>query len=409
MKEYIFQPRHPFPVVATIFLIAFFALAYIRPGTPLNGDTTWQSEFLGVMLLLFLCVKFITHKTNWLFGLAVLYIVGNGVYFSYYKENLYRLNDSLIKSMTSNAASKTSLLLLLLTISLLLAELDIRRVRRWITAISLCNILLVFIKHIPGVENLRAGIPSGLIDVAGINAAGIAITMPAILSTINSKGLRLYLSLGAIGLCFLPVWLSGSSNAHGVFVVSLSVYLIAVFGIGWVSLLLSSIALVFTGGMGFYFLRNNFLNDSSRFDAYRSFMGYWYKSMPFFTGAGLGSFSSLSVPIQLQTGYNIDIAKNVGVFFFHLHSDWLQILFETGAIGLILSILVFTYSALRFRRCPAEFTMLVSTAAFMVFYYPLHWFHTGLLAAYLLVKANRNDSPTVESPASSVRKSKVPR
>lgn len=109
--------------------------------------------------------------------------------------------------------------------------------------------------------------------------------------------------------------------------------------------------------------------DNGRFEIWGRMLGYWFKEAPLL-GSGPGSF--------LLFGPQIQHAQNfmTGSWFVFMHNDWLQILFELGAVGFVLWAVAFGYicsaSLKQGKRGAHLFSSLLGLAAMSFFNYPLH-------------------------------------
>ncbi len=121
----------------------------------------------------------------------------------------------------------------------------------------------------------------------------------------------------------------------------------------------------------FHYLTRAGRLDAGRFEAWARFMEWWRLSADPLTGTGFGSFNWI--------GPSIDHLKNP--VFFHMHSDWLQVLFEGGAIGLMLAVWSFVWLAQRSFKRPELFATLIGLGVFGLTYHPLRYF---ISAAFIL-------------------------
>lgn len=74
--------------------------------------------------------------------------------------------------------------------------------------------------------------------------------------------------------------------------------------------------------------------EISRFKMWPAIFDFWLNNGSFWFGMGLGAFRHFGSVIQTQ------INVEVGHWWLWAHNDWLQVLFETGVIGLSATILV---------------------------------------------------------------------
>lgn len=96
-----------------------------------------------------------------------------------------------------------------------------------------------------------------------------------------------------------------------------------------------------------------------------------------FLGAGPGSFMWFSLMID---NYKPPM-------FLHMHSDWLQILFELGVVGLVLALGTFGVALKKAWRDTPLLMGVVGTAAFALTYHPLRFFPSAFLVAMIFAKA----------------------
>lgn len=97
-----------------------------------------------------------------------------------------------------------------------------------------------------------------------------------------------------------------------------------------------------------------------------------------FLGAGLGAFYYIGPWLTVEK-YHMG--------FVWLHSDWFQILFEEGIVGVIAAFIVFTQALYKSRRNEKLFAALFAYGAFGIANFPLHNPITALLGATLFVAA----------------------
>lgn len=110
---------------------------------------------------------------------------------------------------------------------------------------------------------------------------------------------------------------------------------------------------------------------ADRLDIWHLGISQWWKH-DLFTGQGIGSWfvwiPRLQAKYQIQTGGSFATAT----FFTTAHNDYVQVLFETGLIGLILLLWVIVESLYRASsRSDQEFYTLLGMAIFAFFFFPL--------------------------------------
>lgn len=188
----------------------------------------------------------------------------------------------------------------------------------------------------------------------------------------------------ALCLPFLPFWLGVLTvftiiTHHG----STALLILMAQAIGWMGLkrrykqgiailLVAILVLVLSPHQMPYF------DGLERLQKYQDYLTLWaadWRSILF--GAGPGSFMWLSL---LHDGFR-------GPLFLQMHSDWLQILFELGVIGIILTGGT-VIAALKITRSqPQLFCAILGACAFGLTYHPLRFFPTAFTIACIFGQA----------------------
>lgn len=118
------------------------------------------------------------------------------------------------------------------------------------------------------------------------------------------------------------------------------------------------------------------LNGSERLMAYKRFLAFWWDQgiETRLFGVGAGTFGWFGMLIDnFQEPH-----------FVQMHSDWLQIIFELGIFGLLITIAVLVKTTKAAWNNPHRLCSIFGLAAFMVTYHPLRFFPSMLLAAYIV-------------------------
>lgn len=119
--------------------------------------------------------------------------------------------------------------------------------------------------------------------------------------------------------------------------------------------------------VGYLLLPKSLLETNGRWFTWKYAMRHWANNSDFYPfGTGLGSFHPIFLNIQNYFE---------GVAYSHwrwLHNDWLQTLFELGAVGLVLSLIVYLDALWRSRRDKFILTSLTLLGILMTMNYPLH-------------------------------------
>lgn len=220
---------------------------------------------------------------------------------------------------------------------------------------------------------------SGLIDYAGMNGVLICLSLPFF----NAK--HKYGLLGLI-LCLFAIILSKSSVQYGIIAAIAFGYIIHTNRKVNKTLAVASIPFL----VGLIIERNKLFDSAYRFDAYKIFMTSWWKNFPHWVGSGPGTFQVFAPLIQIKNNFMVDMRPGQNSFFWlWMHSDWLQVLFETGIIGLLLSLLLYSDVLYRLfkKKEPVLFSLACGIGASAIFDFPCRYFSMAFLTMYVIAAA----------------------
>lgn len=136
------------------------------------------------------------------------------------------------------------------------------------------------------------------------------------------------------------------------------------------------IMVVGLGAVGVAFIishNKDFSSINPRYDAWNLHMHFWWDKIDHFFGQGLGSYQWTAPFLMVKKWAYIS-----------LHNDYLQILFETGFLGLSAFLLICSSILWRSLRSPVLFPMVVGALTFMWSYYPLHVGFTQIMFLFLV-------------------------
>lgn len=129
-------------------------------------------------------------------------------------------------------------------------------------------------------------------------------------------------------------------------------------------------------GIGYAIDPANFLSSTGRFESYVRVLGWIYHSDSWAFGHGLGSYPLIANAVAR--------AENVHVLKTWAHSDWIQILFELGFVGLFAALACAWFTLRKAFRRPWLFAACAGYAAAMMFNFPVHLPVHAFIGAALL-------------------------
>lgn len=193
-------------------------------------------------------------------------------------------------------------------------------------------------------------------------------------------------ALLALYLPFAPVWLAIASLAtilthHGATAQLIVLAEIAALAMVFRRVRLAALVVVpLLIAVAYFHSHGALFDGSERIMKWTHYLKWWQEdTFRLFFGAGAGSFLWISVMMD----------KFQPPLFLHMHSDWLQILFEYGFVGLALTGIVGLEAVRRAWKNEdlACLAGLAGVAAFFTTYHPLRFFPSALLVALILRRA----------------------
>lgn len=229
------------------------------------------------------------------------------------------------------------------------------------------------------------------------NSAADASIMAVLIPIICfRRSLWVHIDPWLTGLCFvLPVTailISGSSTGVVALGIMLAAWLVSskklknVQGPHLIFLILVLSSLI---ALAIYFMGHKFLEDSGRFFTWKVSMEFWVAKANHIFGSAGGTYLTLGPAVQ-QAAY---IKNGVTAFpqFFFMHNEYLQILFEQGAIGLTLIVAVAGTALYKARKLPWLFTSLSTYCFIALTQFPLRFFGSAFIGAVLLMEAFKHE------------------
>lgn len=130
-----------------------------------------------------------------------------------------------------------------------------------------------------------------------------------------------------------------------------------------------------------YGVRVPMFNYAERISIYQKYLDWWRSNWSFIAfGVGPGTFMWCALLID----------KFKPPLFLQMHSDWLQILFELGLVGLTLSLAVYARAILRVWNDTVQVMALAGIGAFCLTYHPLRFFPSAMLVGLIFARGIRS-------------------
>ncbi len=348
-------------IVGTAAILTWIALLFFHYG----ADFWWSKWAFYAFLGSVLSGVVIARSVTVLVGVFFAYQVLTGVRLTFWRvTELATIPPHSATAMESVVGQALVLLLLSGFAALLYRPTWDKWIRLGLAVGTILGALHVIFAYASGLRDFKI---SGFLEQGGMSGCLLAVGAP-FLGVFRKKWM--IVSAWTVTSIAILILLkeNESSNSIGVFVVTVATLLLYKYW-GRVSRAwLLGLTSVSVAGLGLVSLKLNPLlfSDSTRFEIYRVMMGWWWKDGSILFGKGYGSFILYGPWIQVHQKFSLQ------AYFIWMHSDWIQILFESGIVGLALSVAVTCQILYRARHRVELLVSIVAFIATMVFQFPWH-------------------------------------
>ena len=324
-----------------------------------------------VAVCLIIVAKKMLKQVHWSFVLAMCFMLGSAIYCSMALKSPYGAYDSIVGLALEFNAAKSAIIIL--TVALYLSSMKSLK-PLWVgfTMLAFVDAIRLFLGD--GFRHNNGLTSYSIWDNQSMGASMAAVMLPMVSSLFKKRWIPY--------LLFVPAIIyAHSSVAWAALFVGLAAPFIARFEIAKVI----GLGLAASAG-GAFVLRNKLLTNDGRFEFWKEIWTFWDKAptpgeqINHWLGSGTGTFMMYGPHINLLNGNN-------KLYFVWAHSDWFQILFEQGYIGLGLSLLTAGFALWKSRRSMWLFSSILTYAFVMLAQMPWRYLPSGIYGAALLVTA----------------------
>lgn len=358
-----------------LFLVFFYILSS-------HGSYYYSDVVLGLSLLALISCGKVYSKFGLIITLTYFYALIDGIYLSFHFPSPF-INHGFAGENFFKYVTAQSSLIIFMTV-FLFSCLDTKTIRLfarslpWIAIVSSVFSIYDFART-PWIARAR-----GIMGNATMDPMLIGILFPVCFELIDPKirGKKWFTILVFV-LTITSIILSMSSIGYGAITLSMLILLLSLEKITFKQLMGSVLAFITVFYIGRFYSERPLFHTSYRFGIYQIAFDYFYAHCSMVTGCGVGTFWGYG-PMM---GDGLEFTKEAGVFPW-LHSDWLQIGFELGSVGLIISILSALKIILNCLKNKRYYILasVVSYSGSMMFNMPIHWFWSlfiGIILARL--------------------------
>ncbi len=357
----------------SLFIIAILTIFAI---ISLNGTYYYSEMTLGLTCMSAFISYYVCKKIHWSVAILFFYCMASGLYitagaFGYFN-NLYLEKHVL-----------TSLLILILHVVPFAFASDslIRKMSLFIPCIAIVSMSIILFKLFT--VGVRQG---GIMNNSSVDPSLLAVCLGSSFSLLPKSFMKSKV-MPCLFISFIfCILICKGSIGIGAMALCLFLMLITPINSDKIQPTVCDLAIgfsiiVFILKLAHLYLGQELFSDSTRFENFKIFYEFWIKNADYLFGTGMGTFWSIGPLLQLKA--HPEMKDN---FFRWLHSDWLQIIFELGFIGLALSLNV-VYHFLRSCMRNKEYSIGVSGLTFcavMVFNIPTKFFLFSFIGILIL-------------------------
>lgn len=318
-------------------------------------------EFNLIMCaVLLMSLIYIVKSENKFLSVCLSYLFLSGMVGSFYPEIMnhhFVLNKNVLGLITISSLSTRSVLYVI-TFYTMVNKINSEKLISILSWVSIVDCIIIII------HRYWMDAPYGLMLTSCMDAPMIAIMYPLVVSKRNWY---------IVSPIFISaVFITTSAVGIGALCVSVFILIYKKFDYKYLILpiILFAIAIKFVPGI---------FNSSGRFPMYIIQMKWWWDNINHAFGSGMGTFYGLGPYVQMATNN-----MNGGNTFTFLHSDWLQIIFEFGFVGIFLALSLFITMLFRVRSNYVLLSAIVAYAASMCFCMPMLYPITSIIGILLI-------------------------
>lgn len=351
-----------------IFFIIASLFIYISTLTSFHYK---YQVFYGLMTIAFIVSIYIKKRLDPFAALLFFYSFLSGSILSTYPVSPYLSNGPMWMIQTDLVATHSLVFILMIFLVNLLTEPD--KLIYFFSRLAFINSLLII-----GLSFFYDNYAGMMLNLS-MDATFISIMFPFLIEA--SKEFKKKIDQVAIlAIPVIAILISKSSIGVGGLAVSIVGYFFAKkdFKIKYLSIPVFILILAF-------FYDPNLFDSNGRVENWKRSIDWFFNHGNIYTGMGLGTYWRLGPFIQKLQNPGTD-PRNL---FNFMHSDFLQIFFEMGLIGLFLSIGVFLRSLIKSLKDPYLFASVLTFGAVCFFNMPLRFILTSTVGMTIIISSLR--------------------
>lgn len=319
-----------------------------------------QIHYGMLFFIPFLCLFF--SKVIGVFpAIAISYFIYQGVDIGFSRPSPYSFFGTMGAMQLDHAATHALLHVLIISLGVLL--INIEYFKKILGAACIVNSLMILSEY-------NLDLPNGFLLNNGVDAIFVACTIPFLYKNNWKNFVLMCIPIAAIVVSksstpfFMLLGVLGVLSVH-----SLKIKLSKIIGPG---LIICGIA---------YLAYPNLLGHSNRLETWQLMLTYWRDSFSLVFGSGIGTYWVLAPFIHQAV--NGVVPEGV---LTHFHNEYLQVLFETGFVGLffMLGLLFLAVKKLYAKKDYAVLASLIALSISALTWNPLRYMLLSIITVFVL-------------------------
>jgi hypothetical protein len=321
-------------------LFGLVAFMLCISGLGVSSDHYRSQTMIGILGMLILLGAFIWSRVHWSVALTFLFAASSAAFCAFSPTSPFIQYGTVGVTMFEASTAKALVFLVAATLPIVFCSeyyLDF-----WVQGFG----WLGFASSVEMIFKYAFGGPVvGVLDNPALDATFLALLYPLMalrptvdlfegsLSKVKEMPTSFAFTASMVVCPPVAIILSKSNSGLAVLVCELLLYVFLTCGFTKKTLVAGLIGCACTYGVAINYFGQKFMNDDGRYHVWKMALAQWLDMGHYVLGAGTGTFSIFGPAVQKANGYT--------QFFLWAHNDWLQVLFEQGVLGLVLTALVF--------------------------------------------------------------------
>ena len=321
-------------------------------------------QLIAMILVCLICGIVIWRKFGWLSGLAFMYVTVSAAFVHGYPESIWGPIQNRIDSVSGITCARV------LAYGFIASHLTNKGSDIGFRGLEILAMIDAVVVTFLGF---------GAFNASTADSSALAMMLPAFLFRPDGLTIRRTRAGSIYAVILFTLIFIGMLRTAG----STTWFVLFAGFVGWAISTRRWSMLVFIGALilaiGGFVEKEKFLNSAGRVDTWIVLMSWWVKNANPFIGTGFGTYEWLG-PISQQKTSDL---------FLWMHNEYLQVLYEGGAVGFSLLFCLWTTLMWRARNTPWLFSTFCAISMCMMTQFPLRFALSQIFILLVFVDAIR--------------------